>query len=131
MIKLAKDERNYVGRPLQYKDATEMQKEIDKYYEMCEAKGKPLTVTGLANAIGLSRQGLLNYQNRDEFVDTIKKAKSKVEQYAEEYLFLGKNQAGAIFNLKNNHAQWVDRQEIQQTENTKIIIKRKDNDKEE
>jgi hypothetical protein len=45
----------------------------------------------------------MNYQNKDQFFDTIKKAKSMCEQYVEEYLFTGKNTAGGIFNLVNNY----------------------------
>lgn len=78
---------------------------------------RPLTITGLANALDTTRDTLLDYENKPEnaaFSDTIKRAKAFVHQYAEEYLFEGKNQTGAIFNLKNNYG-WVDRTETDLT----------------
>lgn len=78
---------------------------------------RPFTVTGLANALDTTRETLLDYENKPEnaaFSDAIKRAKGFIHQYAEEYLFEGKNQTGAIFNLKNNYG-WVDRTETDLT----------------
>ena len=62
----------------------------------------PPTVTGLALALGFtSRQALLNYQAKPEFVDTITRAKARVEQYAEERLFDRDGSNGAQFSLRN------------------------------
>jgi hypothetical protein len=63
--------------------------------------------------LGLSRQGLLNYQNRDGFVDTLKRARLRVENALEQRLY-GNSPAGAIFNLKNNFG-WRDKQELDHT----------------
>lgn len=74
---------------------------------------RPFTVTGLAIALDTTRDTLLSYENNPEnaqFFDTIKNAKQIIHNYAEEYLFSGKNVVGAIFNLKNNWG-YVDRQE--------------------
>lgn len=84
---------------------------------------RPFTVTGLANALDTNRETLLDYENKPEnadFSDTIKRAKEFIHQYAEEYLFEGKNQTGAIFNLKNNWG-WVDRTETDITSKNKEI----------
>ena len=67
----------------------------------CRKEERPLTITGLALALDTSRDLLLDYENREEFSYTIKKAKLLCENYAEEFLFHGKNVVGAIFNLKN------------------------------
>ncbi|WP_034333263.1 terminase small subunit [Bacillus sp. J37] len=105
---------NKVGRPLKFKSVEEMKKKIDAYFAECDENEDPYTITGLALALDTTRQGLLNYEERDEYYDTIKKAKTKCENYAEKHLFKGKNGvAGAIFNMKNNYG-WVDRQEIKQ-----------------
>ncbi len=72
---------------------------------------RPFTVTGLAVALDTSRETLLDYEKNPEnaaFSDTIKAAKQIIHNYAEEYLFNGKNATGAIFNLKNNWG-YVDR----------------------
>jgi len=69
----------------------------------------PYTVTGLALALGTNRSTLVNYEARDEFFDTIKRAKTKIEDFAEQRLY-GSNPTGTIFNLKNNYG-WKDKTE--------------------
>ncbi len=120
------------GRPPIYESAAEMEKAIQKYFKSCEgeyikdSKGRlvtdkhgqpvkrgvrPLTITGLAYALGFtSRQALLNYQGKPEFVDTITRAKLYIEQYTEERLFdAGSN--GARFSLTNNFSGWAEKRE--------------------
>lgn len=100
------------GRPLRWTTPEELQKDIDKYFEECEKTGEPLTITGLALALDTYREVLINYQDRDEFTDTIKKAKQRIENFAEKKLYdKDVPTSGVIFNLKNNYG-WVDRQEV-------------------
>lgn len=107
-------EDKLITKPLKFKSVEELQEKIDNYFESCweedddgkRKQVKPYTVTGLANYLDTTRETLLDYEKRDEFSDTIKRAKSKCEQFAEEYLFTGKNTAGAIFNLINNYKRW-------------------------
>lgn len=128
------EKKNKGGHPPKYKTANEMQKVIDAYFTECEGNivvdeeghaitdkygvpvkvgCRPLTITGLALALGFtSRQALLNYEAKDEFVDTITRAKAKVEQYAEERLFDKDGCNGAKFNLSNNFSGWSERQQI-------------------
>lgn len=78
---------------------------------------KQPTITGLAVALDTTRETLLDYENKPEnahFSDAIKRAKQIIHEYAEQYLFAGKNQTGAIFNLKNNWG-WIDRIETDLT----------------
>ena len=112
MSKTTTSEKNPVGRPLKYKSAAEMQKVIDRYFDTCDKEGRPYTVTGLAMELDLDRKALINYAEKDEFSNTIKKAKRRVERYIEEHMYSA-NVTGLIFNLKNNFG-WVDRQEIEQ-----------------
>ncbi len=100
------------GRPLRWSKPEEIEPMIEAYFAECVAEGKPYTITGLAYAMDTSRETLMNYEGRGEFFDTIKKAKDKCSLYAEEQLFLGKNTAGIIFNMKNNYG-WKDKQEIE------------------
>lgn len=113
-----------MGRQKVYKNAKQMEKAINKYFEDCQGKplmdedghvltdkrGKPVligarapTVTGLALALGFnSRQTLLNYQAKEEFVDTITRAKTRCEEYAESRLYTRDGARGAEFSLKYN-----------------------------
>lgn len=110
-----------MGRPLKYNSVEELQVLIDEYFKECDEKDRPYTTTGLALALDMTRQMLIEYQGREEFQDTIKKAKLKVESYAEQQLFKGGNTAGVIFSLKNNY-NWVDKQEIKADVDTDITL---------
>lgn len=98
------------GRPKKYNKKEEIEEKIEKYFNECDEKGKPYTVTGLGLALNMSRQDLINYSKDEEFFDTIKKAKLKIENYLEEHLLTDTSVTGIIFNLKNNY-NWKDKQE--------------------
>lgn len=117
------ERKNAGGRPLKYETPEQMQIEIDKYFDSIDAHNKkmitqqtltlmrPYTITGLALAIDLTRQGLIEYSDKsDEFSDTVGKAKGRVELFNEEQLYRSSQVTGVIFNLKNNF-RWKDEQE--------------------
>lgn len=79
--------------------------------EPVKTKQIPYTITGLAVALGTTRETLLDYEERDEYSDTIKEAKQRCQNFAELSLF-GGNATGSIFSLKNNY-EWKDRQELE------------------
>ncbi|MBR6688795.1 MAG: DNA-packaging protein [Clostridia bacterium] len=103
-------EKHAGGRPPKYKTKEEIQEKIDEYFKMCKLNNKPYTITGLGLALDMSRQDLINYSKKDEFFDTIKRAKMRVENYLEERLINDSSATGIIFNLKNNYG-WKDKQE--------------------
>lgn len=105
-----KKKKHAGGRPPKYNKKEELQKKIDLYFKNCDLMHEPYTVTGLALALDMSRQDLINYSKKDEFFDTIKKAKMKVEVYLEKRLIIDSSTTGIIFNLKNNYG-WKDKQE--------------------
>ena len=118
-----------MARPLKYKTVAELQDAIDQYFEACKGEilcddcgkavldkyGRPIvvnaeppTVTGLALSLGFSsRQTLLNYQGKKAFMDTITRAKSRCEAYAESRLYDRDGARGAEFSLKYNF-RWED-----------------------
>lgn len=137
-------EKNTAGRPPKYKNKEEIQEKIDRYFEECEGKilkdgsgrpvlnkneepviygAKPPTITGLALALGFSsRQSLLNYKGKKEFLDTITRAYARVEQYTEERLFDRDGAAGAKFSLANNFEGWKEKQKIEADVNSDVNI---------
>ena len=120
--KKPESEKLKVGKKPKYDNPEQMQKIIDKYFEEQEAKNRPFTICGLCRVLGFaSRQSLLNYQCKPEFVDTIKKAKLRCEEYQEEQLVIGKNTAGIIFGLKNNYG-WIDKVEQEITSNALQVV---------
>lgn len=138
------EEKRPVGRPPAFESAEEMQKLIDAYFEECDGKiltdeegnpmrnkegrviredRRPYTITGLALALGFnSRTSLLNYEGKEEFMNTIMRAKSRVERYAEERLYDKNGSNGAKFSLANNFKGWSEKQQIEGSLNTKQEI---------
>lgn len=98
---------------LKYKNIEDLQKGIDKYFQECDVKEKPYTMSGLALSLGIDRKTLINYSERDSYSTLIKKAKQKVECQLEENALMGKsNSTFTIFNLKNNYG-WQDKTEME------------------
>lgn len=116
------------GRPQKYSSETELQDKIDEYFEtqcktipITDESGHPLmtnkgfpvvelnppTIAGLSLYLGFaSRQSMYDYLKRnDGFSYIIKKAITRIEEYAEKQLTSG-SATGAIFWLKNHG--WCD-----------------------
>lgn len=139
---------NVGGKPPKYKSKEEIQEKIEQYFEDCkgeplrDADGNPMldkwqnpimvgqkppTITGLALALGFaSRQALLNYQGKKEFNDTIMRAKSRVEEYAESRLFDRDGSNGAQFSLRNNFKGWNETEEKRlENEREKLALEKR------
>ncbi len=105
------------GRPLKYQTVEELQSAVDAYFrddcmmKLGDAEIFAPTMGGLACALGVSRQTLVSYRDKDEFLDTIKNARSKIGAALEQRLY-SNSVAGVIFNLKNNF-EWKDKQEVE------------------
>ena len=105
-----------VGRPRAFKSVEEVEEKINAYFNYCEEKEKPYTMSGLSYYLGISRQTLVNYSNQDQFFDTIKKARDRVQMQLEENALSNKaNPTFTIFNLKNNF-DWKDKIEHSSSE---------------
>lgn len=126
-----------IGSPLKFKTIEELQLKIDEYFDHCDNKTKnihseklgdmivpdpePYAMSGLAYDLGVCRQTLINYEHRDGFLDTIKKARNRVEADIERRMN-GKDTftPGLIFNAKNNFG-WKDKNETDLTSNGERI----------
>lgn len=137
-----------MGRKPTFTSAEEMQEKIDAYFASCEPEllrdgdgtpmlnkngepvyvgGRPMTIQGLALALGFtSRQSLLNYKAKREFVDTVTRARLRVEQYAAERLFDQDAQRGAQFTLAYGfgYARDAEDGKNRETQGVKIEIDR-------
>lgn len=114
-----------VGAKPKYETVEEMQKVIDAYFERCQGKllldpdgnpildkwGQPIvydkempTMAGLAYELGFtSRQSLLNYKKKGEFLDTITRAKLYIEARTATGLFHKDSYNGSRWTLELNH----------------------------
>jgi hypothetical protein len=96
------------GRPLKFQSVEQMQTIIDAYFENTPAS--EWTVTGLALALDTYRDVLIRYEHKDEFYNTIKRAKERVHNEYEKDL-RRKGRSGDIFALKN--FGWTDKTETE------------------
>lgn len=132
------------GAPRKWKSVKAMQEAIDAYFEACKGEpiigedglpmcdkygqpfiinSKPPTVTGLALSLGFTgRQALIDYQARPEFADTVTRAKSRCEEYAESRLYDKDGANGAKFSLGCNFG-WREVSETKiSTDPVKVVI---------
>jgi len=98
-------EKHAGGRPLAYSDPKKLQADVDKYFK---EEPQP-TLAGLAYALGIDRQTLYNYEDKEQYFDIIKRARDKVASTYETRLIYGSQPTGVIFALKN--MGWKDKTE--------------------
>lgn len=105
-------EVNKGGRPAKFEDPEQLSECIEIHFEECKETKTPLTMTGLALALGFcDRQSLYDYQKKPEFSCLIKRALLMVENSYEQRA-CENNATGPIFVLKN--MGWSDKTEIKQ-----------------
>lgn len=97
------------GRPPLFTSPDEFKAIAEAYFTEQDAKERPYTVNGLALALGMCRQSLLNYGEKPGFLDAVKGVRARLEDHWESRLG-GPNAAGTIFWLKNQG--WSDRQDL-------------------
>lgn len=120
-------------RPLLFKTKEILQEKIDAYFNSCYRINeewvneciRPLTISWLALELETSRKVLIEYDEKEEFSNTIKKAKQRIESWTEEQLYRNTQVTGVIFNLKNNY-DWKDKQEIDEKSDRTLTIKIKE-----
>ncbi len=133
------------GRPPEFKDVKELSDLIDKYFRTItitrvrEADWIPVlndqkeqirdveyteipSILWLCEYLDIHRKTLLEYEVKEEFSNTIKKAKQKIEKYNADQLMRSTQVTGIIFNLKNNF-DWKDKSEVDQNNSWEVIIK--------
>jgi hypothetical protein len=114
------------GAPCKY-TPEELTAKIIEYFEYIEEENKkrkrnkerlkPVTITGMCDYMDILTETWCDYSKKQEYVQSIKKAKQKIETFVVEGLLNNTlNPIGAIFNLKNNFG-WVDRIELQAKQN--------------
>jgi|VirMetMinimDraft_7_1064189.scaffolds.fasta_scaffold15322_5 hypothetical protein len=100
---------NQVGRPPKFASGEELESLIESYFADCEERKEPPFITEMCVWLDTSRKVLLEYEEKEEFRNTIKRAKQKCEAAIEKGMMLNKmNATGSIFNLKNNYG-WEER----------------------
>lgn len=97
-----------MARPPIFETPEQFSDIAEGYFEDRDKADKPYTVNGLALALGMCRQSLLNYGEKPGFLDAVKAVRARLEDHWESRL-AGNNAAGTIFWLKNQG--WTDKTE--------------------
>ncbi len=111
------------GRPLKFQTPRLLERKCKRYFAECDKKGLPYTISGLALYLDTSRGVLLTYENEEtastltdyekiKYSSILKRARTRIEAYAEAKLFGTAQCIGSIFWLKNN-AGYTDRTETE------------------
>lgn len=111
-----------------YKTPDELIDLIAAYFNDCDRRRKPYTISGLALYLGLTTETLRRYEKDygdTEFSEIIKRAKQTIETYTAEATFDNKKFQGAKFNLQNNFG-WSDKQDTNLSGEVTKIIKLED-----
>lgn len=144
MLKSRREARAMARKP-RYESVEQIEGLIEAYFESCKGKilreedgsivfnpkdgtpiwinRKPPTIPGLALALGFSsRQSLYNYKARKEFMDTISRAQTRVEQYTAERLFDRDSQRGAQFALEYGFRYRKDAGDEKQDQTPRVLL---------
>ena len=95
-------------KTLKFKSAKDLEQAIEAYFDGCVEEEEPVTITGLALALNISRETLRDYGPDDVYFSLIKKAKLRV-QHAYEKRLIKRGNSGDVFALKN--FGWSDKTE--------------------
>ena len=98
-------EEKKLGRPLKY-TLIELEEKIEEYFNKVtkEWSDEIPDIEWLAFHLDTTRKTLLDYENKDDFSYTVKRAKDRIFFYKKQLAFKWKmNPAVFIFDSKNNH----------------------------
>lgn len=104
------------GRPLKFETLDDLTNKADLYFQ--QTPEEEWTITGLALALDTSRETLMNYEERPEYFDAIKKYKEMIHNAYEKDL-RKKGRSGDIFALKN--FGWTDKKETEHS--GEVVVK--------
>lgn len=111
-----------MARPLKYKTNEELKTAIDEYFDYCKENDKPETIARLAYWLEVDRTTIYNYEKKDEFLNTIKRARDRIIAGLEEALFT-EGKTGQIFLAKNYG--YADKQEHEHSGNVGLTYEQR------
>lgn len=134
-----------MARKPKYESVEQIERLIEAYFESCKGEilrdedgrivfnqkdgtpvwvnRKPPTIPGLALALGFSsKQSLYDYKAKKEFLDSISRAQTRVEQYTAEKLFDRESQRGAQFVLEYGFRYRRDTESEKKDESQRIVM---------
>ena len=112
--------------PIDISDGKQVEERIDWYFHHCVDNEMKPTVTGLCNALGITKETLRNWKSGNFRVEThqdpIRRAYRMLEELWEDYMINGKiNPVSGIFIAKNMFPDYRDQQDLVVSPNTATI----------
>lgn len=107
---------SYYSDPIDISDPKQVENRIVEYFQHCMEDDMKPTVSGMCNALGITRATFHNWcegeYRKGSHLDIVKKAKGFLEEMLESYMVNGKiNPVTGIFLMKNNFG-YRDQQEV-------------------
>lgn len=99
-------------------DPEQVRERIEWYFNHCMENDIKVGITGLCNALGITRMTFFNWQKKEtrdriEHHQMAIRAKGVIEEMMEQYMLNGKiNPVTGIFLMKNNFEGYYDRQDV-------------------
>lgn len=91
-----------MARPRQIETPEEFDMLVDIYVAQCIEEDKPLSIPGLALALGLcSKSNVYAYSEKEGFKESVERAKTFIEQQHYDNATTGKAHQGNVFLLKS------------------------------
>ncbi len=107
------------GRELIVGTREKLEAAIEAYFQDCRDRDAPLTMAGLAHALGTTRQTIHNYGEDERFFDLIKRARTMIEASLEEKMCTKSTfTPGQIFAAK----QYGYRDKVDDAGNSRVTV---------
>ncbi len=90
-------------RPLQFKTPLDLELRVSEYFEYLEETKSPPTMAGLSYYTRIPRRTLYNYENKEDYAETIKKTRDYIIMRLEELAVSKASSAGGIIFLLKNY----------------------------
>ncbi len=106
--------KNIAGRSF-----SEWEKNANLYFSNCEENSEPITVTGLAIAVNMSREALMEFLDKKKNKPGVMMVRLKVEN-AYEKRMIARGNSGDIFAMKN--FGWSDKKDGEENNDTEVKV---------
>lgn len=111
-----------VGRPLKFKTPEDLEDKINEFLIACNVKGITPTKGQLALYLDTTRETLSEYEEKEEYVDALKRIYLIIEENWVQKL-TGQAVTGTIFYLKNAYSKnWREKSEQDITSGGKPFV---------
>lgn len=100
------------GRPPKWESPEILQQKVDEFFDLINKGEEMPSVVGLACYLGVHKQTLLNYQEKDDYKDIVNTAKQRIEKMFTARAYSGQIPAPIFIFTAKNHYDYKDSQDL-------------------